>query len=120
MSFKVNPEEIRNVIKPVKKYSVTRTAAGQVDLMDLTMDAVWIPSAMELGIDRGCESNGVSYTKVLGSRDRRIRKMTGDIPAWWWLRTTASNREFLTVTESGGTYARESFRQGGVLIGFCI
>lgn len=115
------PEEVRNRIVEVKKYSSIYNTAGSAVNNVETTDDVWIPSCREIFGGTSYETQGVIYSGVFTSADTRKKmKVAATSAAAWWLRSANSTTNFRYVG-SGGTVgisggAGVSF---GVALGFC-
>ena len=121
------PEEVRNNIREVTKYSYSYEEHKGV----VSKDTIWIPSVREVfpaghsnWKDVCREKEGVSYTSVLTDNKSRERSRDGESGAsWWWLRSASSSysNDFDYVSSDGGNfYSSYAGSEGGVVVGFCF
>lgn len=123
------PEEVRDSIKVVNKYSYD-SEVGTV----CSPDSLWIPSAREIfGEDYSDEEKGTDYTDVFREEESWIKYHIGDSdPSLWYLRSAVTYNDgdegFLEGSD-GGRYNRPNKKGSfyilsdvelGVLIGFCL
>ena len=120
------PEEVRNNIQEVTKYSYSRDEYKDVT----SKDSIWIPSAREVYfsdqrdmVEKHYETAGASYTRVFENNESRIRSRDGEYGAsWWWLRSAynLSSDGFSSVTIDGNAIRHSAASECGVVVGFCF
>lgn len=113
------PENVRNAIVNVTKYSRTFDMSGTAVNDVVTTDDVWIPSYREFFGGTSYESSGPVYTDLFDSASARIKNLNG-IAIAWWLRSASSATGFRYVN-NGGTGGNGSTGSSyGVALGFCL
>lgn len=118
------PEEVRNAIVPVTKYSMICNTDGSLVNNVATTDDVWIPSYREIFGETTYETYGVTYSEKFPDTDSRIKQIVGGSAFYWWLRTPQkasydTSRYFLSVNISGGVKEWVSSSNVCVALGFC-
>ena len=114
------PEEVRDAIKKVIKYSMTTNAAGtQVNNAETT-DDLWIPSAREVFNQK--ETAGPHYAAIYTETESRIKGKPGSmIGSNWWLRSSGDAvNAFTGVSPTGAKTDYASQYVYGIALGFCI
>ena len=124
------PEEVRNNIRDVKKYSYSFKGYKN-GKADETTDTIWIPSVREIfladrseWVNKYYEKEGAAYTEVFKGYMSRIKAHAGASGAsWWWLRS--ANYYFVYffngVNSDGSIdYDINADLTGGVAVGFCL
>ena len=114
------PENVRNAIVDVVKYSNIFVPAGTEVRNVATAEDVWIPSTRESGATfAAAESEGPLYS-VFSSDDSRIKTIDGD-PKIWFLRSVVNLASFSGVNKTGGNGGGYSPTYSGfVALGFCL
>lgn len=120
------PEEVRNGIREVTKYSYSYEEQKGV----ITTDTIWIPSAREVfladdpdWVNNYREKEGAAYTEVFKDDDSRVRSRAGASgTSRWWLRSASLSSVylFLDVISDGSHYRYDAIGERGVLVGFCL
>lgn len=113
------PEEVRNAIVPVTKYSRNYNTAGSSVNNVATTDDVWIPSYREIFGGTSYETQGVIYSEKFTDATSRIKQKVGGSAAYWWLRSANSASDFRRVSSSGGNSNISANNSSGVAFGFC-
>ena len=112
------PENVRNAIKEVKKYSYGYNTSGSSVNDMITNDDVWIPSYRE--VFGSYETQGPKYTAVFTDAASRIKKnVSSGSAAVWWLRSADYDNYFYAVYASGNTDSGSANSARGVAVGFC-
>ena len=123
-------ENVRNAIKPVKKYTFSFDGPKNVIQNAVTTDSIWIPSAYEIlgpsykSYDRW-ENMGPSYKMVFPSEKERIKYnyKTGDAEDWYLrsaVDSTADIRWMREILDDGNAFRWSGKSQNGIVIGFCM
>lgn len=112
------PQNVRNCMKSVKKYSTIYDTNGTKVTDDLTNDILWIPSAREFF--GNYETLGPIYDFAFGTDYFRIKNQYGTNQATnFALRTAQDTSDFRGVHAMGyGTYYTEHFATP-IVPGFC-
>ncbi|MDO5132799.1 MAG: protein kinase [Eubacteriales bacterium] len=122
------PEEVRNNVREVTKYSYSMDEYKEV----ISKDTIWIPSAREVYfsdqrdmVEKYYETAGVSYTRVFGNNESRIRSREREHgPNSWWLRSAyvinSVSGCFSSVAIGGNSIRHPAPSECGVVIGFCL
>lgn len=132
------PQDLRKVIKKVKKLSTT---GGPSQIVSNTDDDLFIPSGVEVGaFDANvCPHNGGAFYKLVSSEGSKypifksgadmIKKPIYGENGYWWLRSTPygdyhTNKGFGVVrggSDAGkGITTHDASDTNGVCFGFCI
>ena len=109
------PEEVRNAIKEVKKYSTIINISGTKVKNSITNDDIWLLGDRELNINNISGTLGASYKVLFPDDNSRIR---GGEP--YHYRDAESYSRFYIVNGSGRKSYDASYYKKGVLIGFCM
>ena len=109
------PEEVRNAMKEVKKYSPIANTSGNKVSNDETNDDIWLLGEKELNLNNYASFLGASYKALFPDNDSRIR---GNSP--YYYRDYYSSSSFNLVSSSGGKSFDRAYYNSGVLIGFCM
>ena len=100
------PSEVRSAVKPVVKYTMTRTNSNrsydQVKNDVLTVDELWIPSYREMiGYTAGSnslETKGPVYTDLFPNEDSRMKHVaSNESMCRFWLRSSEDHRCFYSL-----------------------
>lgn len=117
------PENVRNAIKTVVKYSNIFNASGEKVNDSVTYDTVWTPSYLEVfGTARSAETLGPFYSGVFTSDASRKKTLpgTGEI-ANWSLRTAYdTNRCMYVYKDDGKLYPAGVSTTKRFALGFCL
>ena len=113
------PENVRNAIIDVTKYSNICNTAGSVEKNVATTDDVWIPSNYEIFGGTSYETSGPVYTDLFDSASARIKKRNGGAN-YWWLRSARDANNFRCVDFSGDSNRSIANNAIGVALGFCL
>lgn len=115
------PENVRNAIKPVTKYSRIFRSGSAVNDVASTED-VWIPSRHEMfsGTAEYYETKGPRYSEIFPDNASRAKKKVGASSTSWWLRSAYSNGSFSCVGGGGGSSTNIASTVGGLALGFCL
>ena len=124
-------ENVRNAIKPVKKYTYSYDSAKDEMKADaVTIDTLWLPSAYEIlgpswiSYDPW-ENTGPSYKNVFKSEKERIKYnyRTGAAEGWW-LRSAEEiyngDRWTREIMDDGKNFHWSGTSEYGIVIGFCM
>ena len=116
------PEEVRNAIKEVNKYTLMYDSSGTITTYtNKTIDDVWIPHYREItGYDT--DSKNYYYKNLFPNKASR-KKGTAENSAYtyYWLRQPISKDCFYYISFDGGTGSHQSEMESfSVLIGFCM
>lgn len=116
------PENVRNAIVNVTKYSKTFDMSGTAVNNVVTTDDVWIPSIRETGgTFQGTETTGAMYS-VFADNNSRIKKENGsDTSGAWFTRSASRVNEWYRVNVAGkiGTAVQSQLEQA-IALGFCL
>lgn len=116
--FAALPEELRESIVPVIKYSAS-LIGGNWSYAHASQEALWIPSAREVGL--GVETNGPVYSQIYNSNGARVKTQgPGGGTVAWWLRSTYDASGFRDVYTSGSLNYNAASVAYGVVLGFCL
>lgn len=101
------PENVRNAVKPVKKYTKSAISDGEtitIQTNRVSTPTIWIPSMRELGfISSMYETEGPSYNAVYYDNDSRKKSITGSEGSnYYWARSHNSD-EAIGVIDSLGS-----------------
>lgn len=114
------PENVRNAIKEVSKYTNIYDTSGALVKDDITVDDVWIPSNREIFNNNSDETKGISYNLLF--KDSNTRKKTpvdSTTNTHWWCRTATAYNICRYVYSAGvamGSNAETYYR---IALGFC-
>ena len=117
------PENVRNAIKTVTKYSNICNVSGTLIYDQFSLDDVWIPSYREVGAtSQWAEQNGAIYS-FFSTNEQCIKVFVGSEAKWWWsLRSSDSSPTSFKGVDlagsRGSSYAAKN--EGGVALGFCL
>lgn len=113
------PSNVRNAIKEASK--TYRSATGETLSI---VDTVWVPSVRELGVTESTyikiESQGVIYSDVFTSDNKRIKFDSTNMAGSWWSRSVQHTDTFELIANSGGASWQSSTSTAGLVLGFCI
>lgn len=113
----VLPQELRDGIKPVTKYSRSYDASqNQYYSDDPTNDLLWIPSHMEVFGTAGHETLGPVYK--MSSKVKTFLS-TGS-SSNWWERSVNYSSSFRFVYSVGSENVGSASDSYGVVLGFCL
>lgn len=121
------PQEIRNNIKEVTKYTNKRTGSTTYTTVSSTED-IWLPSYREVSNNTSyCETSGVQYNSIFTDNTSRLKHKVGESNTAWWTRSasgysgSSGSYFFAYVDSGGGTYYDGNYctLARGVAIGFC-
>ena len=113
------PENIRNGIQSVKKYSSTYENGGLVKDGQTTNDDLWIPNYKELySSSNWYETQGASYSTVFTDNITRKKQVAGDFGIYW-LRTSSSSKKFGVVNAEGSYSEYSAHLTRCIALGFC-
>ena len=118
----VIPENIRNSIKTVTKYSkVYSTAPSPAGSTVGTSDQIWVPSYREIVGGNSVDSAaGPAYTPYFDSTARRIKNKPYASAVSYYLRSASDKRYIRIITADGGTATVATANSSyPVLLGFC-
>lgn len=114
------PQDLRAVIKPVKKW----TGIGSPATLQQTEDAVWLPAESEIfTINNGFSSPGEGVQYPYFAAANNLRKQRAGKDSTWWERSPATQRAdaYCYVTASGGALWYLAHRAiVGVCPCFCV
>ena len=113
------PEEVRNAIVPVTKYSRNYNTAGSSVNNVATTDDVWIPSYREIFGGTSYETQGVIYSEKFTDATSRIKQKVGGSATHWWLRSAYHTSNFSRVYSDGNYDHNGASYSSGVALGFC-
>ena len=115
------PENVRNAIRDVTKYSNIFDTSGTKVLNSVTTDDVWIPSNQEIFGGTSYETLGHVYSDVFTDANSRKKfKVGASNAADWWLRSARNGNDFRIVNSIGdGNYSSAHYTRG-VALGFCL
>lgn len=115
------PENVRNAIVDVTKYSNIFDTAGTKVVNVATTDDVWIPSYREIFGGTSFETLGHVYSDVFTDADSRKKfKVGASSASYWWQRSASSTAYFRYVNSSGNSNGLIVDRKIGIAIGFCL
>jgi hypothetical protein len=113
------PENVRNAIKNVTKYSNYFDSSGTKVMDAVTEDDVWLPSSREIN-GTLTETDGATYYDVYSAdNSSRIKTQEGTAYAWR-LRTAANASNFGVITTTGGTGRYDASVDLNIPLGFCL
>ena len=114
------PENVRNAIKPVTKYSKIFRSGSAVNNVASTED-VWIPSTREIFGGTSYETEGPAYADIFPDKTSRVKKKAGASSAsWWWLRSANGSNYFYSVSSSGYYGNNYASVVGALALGFSL
>lgn len=113
------PENVRNAIKNVKKYSNAYNASGTLATNVLTEDDLWIPSYREVFGGITCETSGPAYAVFSDANSRKRAKPSASYSSYWHLRSAYSASYFWGIKGNGDT-SYSAAGDYGITIGFCL
>lgn len=117
------PENVRNAIVNVIKYSKIMDASGNGANNVLTIDDVWIPSKHEIfdGTTQYYETKGPRYSEIFPSNDSNNKSKVGETSAsYWFLRSAASISNFNGVNKDGINVYIVASDSCAIALGFCL
>lgn len=92
------PDDVRAMVKTVKKYSNGYDTSGALVANVLTEDDVWIPSAQEMFGGTTYETSGAWYGEMFSNNSSRVKALSN----WYWLRTAHAKNGFYAVESTTG------------------
>ena len=116
------PENVRNAIKPVTKYSRIFRSGSAVNDVASTED-VWIPSRHEMfdGTTEYYETKGPRYSEIFPDNASRKKMKAGASSAsWWWLRSANNDINFNIVNSDGSSNYNSASTAGALALGFSL
>ena len=115
------PQNVRNGIKEVTKYSNIYNTSGTKVWNSVTTDDVWIPSNQEIFGGTSYETLGSFYSGVFTDKTTRKKCKVGEIDGVnWWLRTASTAlvyQQCNRVGNEGYTNAQDNY---AIALGFCL
>lgn len=115
------PENVRNAIVNVTKYSNIFDTSGTKVLNSVTTDDVWIPSNHEIFGGTNYETLGHIYSDVFTDANSRKKFKVGASSAdIWWLRSSLSTYNFKRVSNNGNGSGGSASDANAVALGFCL
>lgn len=115
------PENVRDAIVNVTKYSNIFIAAGTRVVNVESTDDVWIPSNQEVFGGTSYETLGHVYSDVFVDTDSRKKFKVGASSAdHWRLRSASGTTYFRCVSIDGSGYDYGANNARGVALGFCL
>lgn len=115
------PENVRNAIRDVTKYSNIFDASGTKVRNSVTTDDVWIPSNQEILGGTSYETLGHVYSDVFTDANSRKKFRVGESNArYWWLRSASDAKGFLCVLNDGRIINSSASVIRSVALGFCL
>lgn len=113
------PENARNAIKNVTKYSNSFDSSGTKVMDAVTEDDVWLPSAREIN-GALTETEGATYYDVYtADNSSRIKTQEGTAYAWR-LRTASNASSFGVIAKNGSTGKYDASDDLHIPLGFCL
>ena len=113
------PENVRNAILDVTKYSNIFNTSGTKVLNSVTTDDVWIPSRRE--VFGKAETSGPVYTDLFADdNSRKKSQVAATNTSWWWLRSAGGTTHFSSVTNAGSASSATANYSYGIALGFCL
>lgn len=114
------PDNVRDYIIEVKKYSKTYDNSGSAVNNAETHDDVWIPSCREIFGGTNYETQGAIYNMVFNSATMRQKmKVNGSSAINWWLRTAGATVSFRYVNSNGSNTGGYVGNLQGIALCFC-
>jgi len=116
------PENVRNAIKPVTKYSRIFRSGSAVNDVASTED-VWIPSRHEMfdGTTEYFETKGPRYSEIFTDNASHKKMKAGASSAsWWWLRSAYSTNYFYDISIGGSNANYYASAVGPLALGFSL
>ena len=115
------PENVRNAIRDVTKYSNIFDTSGTKVLNSVTTDDVWIPSNYEIFGGTNYETLGHIYSDVFTDANSRKKfKVGAGYADNWGLRSAHNTTAFRCVADYGSGYNNSASYDRGVALGFCL
>lgn len=115
------PENVRNAIVNVTKFSNIYDTSGTNVLNSVTTDDAWIPSAREIFGGTNFETLGHVYSDAFTDANSRKKfKVEASSASYWWLRSATTNFSFNGVATNGGNGYNRANSSYGVALGFCL
>lgn len=117
------PEEIRNKVKTVKKYTRIYNTSGSAENDVMTEETFWLASCREMfgAISNAAETQGPIYSEAFPDNASRVKSKVGAPSAsWWWLRSVGNRYTFFMVRNNGSDNTMYTYDSGDVVLGFCI
>lgn len=118
--FDTLPADLRQVIKPVIKYS---DAGFYSAALIETTDSIWLPSAEELNCRSTNFVSGQGYAyPVYVDTTSRIKRADENDTAIYWTRTTTTQYQHAIhyIDSNGNLSQRGGQNRSGIAFGFCI
>lgn len=115
------PEEVRNAIKEVDKYTLMIDSSGSTaTYIHKTIDDIWIPHEKEI-TGSNTDNKNLHYKILFPNEASRIRNVVGTTyGADYWLRQPYTNNRFYQIDNNGYESNDKSEISDGVLICFCM
>lgn len=115
------PEEVRNAIKEVNKYTKMLDSSGSTsDYTHKTIDDVWIPHVKEI-TGNNTDNKNFHYNVLFPNETSRIRYVSGTTTSGdYWLREPATEKRFYEISSQGYETNETSNSVDGILLCFCM
>ena len=115
------PENVRNAIVDVTKYSYIFNAAGTRVVNVESTDDDWIPSDQEIFGGTSYETLGHVYNEAFTDTTSRKKFKVGSSRAsYWWLRSASGVSSFRIVRSDGNGNNNSTYSDNGIALGFCL
>jgi hypothetical protein len=115
------PENVRNAIKNVMKYSNGYDTNGTEIMNGITTDDVWIPSCREVHDTTYPETVGCTYDSLFVDYTKRKKEITGTSNfGLWFTRTGGNTGRTRAVNERGNIVNYFPNYSGYIALGFCL
>lgn len=110
------PDDVRSMIKTVRKYSNGYDASGAKIMNSITEDDIWLLSAQEVYGGTDYETSGSWYEEMFPDNNSRKKALSN----WYWLRTAKHTDAFYAVKSSTGEINSNATNGNLYMIfGFC-
>ena len=115
------PENIRNGIQTVKKYSSTYENGKLVKDGQITSDDLWIPGHKEIFNNTIYETKSPSYSTIFTDATSRKKTRVSNATAYsnYWTRSTNSSSKFMCTDYNGSSQNQYARVRMCIALGFC-
>ena len=115
------PENVRNAIKNVVKYSNGYDTNGTKIMNGITTDDVWIPSCREVHDTANPETVGCTYDSLFSDYTNRKKEITGTSNFDLWFTRTGGSKDRIRAVNGGGNIINYFPNYlGYIALGFCL
>lgn len=113
------PQNVRNAVKSVKKYTYIYNTSGTPVNNVETAETFWLPSESEVNLGE-YETTGPRYSETFPNNASHVKSKVGASSASaWWLRSANNTSNFRCVDTGGSSISKPANDSSAVVLGFC-